>query len=218
VGRSQGLNPTSWQRVISKIPLLFRALNEEYPSYFTLSETGFKEIRDYKPFLLAQIEIENSIFEEALNQAHKQVGAYFSSQNSGERSLVDNNNSKTLFPQKIPLMYPIFYSKNELVWRIAYVIPSKYSLQTVPLPLDSRIKILETPERIVAVIKFSGQLTSEKISQKVRDLKKWIQYHDSFFPVSGPVIAQYASTSSISFLRRYEIHIEIKKRPLPLPH
>ena len=53
--------------------------------------------------------------------------------------------------------------------RVSFVIGSKYSLKTVPKPIDSNVKIREVPAHTLAVRTFSGPPPKDKRVQKERE-------------------------------------------------
>jgi hypothetical protein len=53
---------------------------------------------------------------------------------------------------------------------IAFVMPSEFSLESTPMPLDSRIKIEELPAKSVAVLRFSGSWSEAHFEKKTEEL------------------------------------------------
>ena len=92
---------------------------------------------------------------------------------------------------------------------MAFVLPSEFSLEATPEPLDSRVKIEELPARVVAVLRFSGGWSEKHFEAKTKELldelaKAKIRTRGSVFTMlyNPPFIP--------GFLRRNEVAIEIE--------
>jgi SOUL heme-binding protein len=57
--------------------------------------------------------------------------------------------------QEIKMTSPVFSDLSNEGY-MAFVMPSEFSIESTPLPLDSRVKIETLPSRVVAVLRFSG--------------------------------------------------------------
>lgn len=130
------------------------------PVYFSLQRLGNKEVRDYKPFIAAYTEIKEATFESAAIKGFLKLSKYFTSENTGEKRPKINvplfEEVHPLGPANFSLVPPIFQFGNQTSWKVATMIPAKYTLDTVPQPLDPTIKIAEIPECVVGVIKTTG--------------------------------------------------------------
>jgi SOUL heme-binding protein len=92
---------------------------------------------------------------------------------------------------------------------MAFVMPSEFSLETTPLPLDSRVRIEELPSRLVAVLRFSGSWSEAHFEEKTKELlqelgKAKVKTKGSIF------IMLYNPPFTPSFLRRNEVAIEVE--------
>ena len=95
---------------------------------------------------------------------------------------------------------------------MAFSMPSKYTLQSLPKPLDSNIKLVEVPAKMFAVIRFTGAYDNlKKRRSKINELSKWLSTRPQYKKVSEPVFAGYDPPFTLPFLRRNEVLIEIKK-------
>ncbi len=91
---------------------------------------------------------------------------------------------------------------------MAFVMPPEFSIETTPLPLDSRVKIEEVPSRLVAVLRFSGSWSEVRFEEKTGELLQ--ELADAEIAVVGPVFTMlYNPPFTPSFLRRNEVAIEV---------
>ncbi|XP_056158866.1 heme-binding-like protein At3g10130, chloroplastic isoform X2 [Syzygium oleosum] len=78
--------------------------------------------------------------------------------------------------EKMEMTTPVITKKveNEGKWQMSFVMPSKYGAN-IPSPRDPSVRIKEVPQKIVAVVAFSGFVTDEEVKQrelKLRDALK----------------------------------------------
>jgi hypothetical protein len=91
---------------------------------------------------------------------------------------------------------------------MAFVMPPDFSMETTPLPLDSRVKIEEVPSRLVAVLRFSGSWSEAHFEEKTKELMQ--ELTNSKMVTVGPVFSMlYNPPFTPSFLRRNEVAIEV---------
>jgi effector-binding domain-containing protein len=92
---------------------------------------------------------------------------------------------------------------------MAFVMPSEYSINTIPKPVDERISILEIPKRKIAALRFSGRWTNSLFEKKSKELlaqmaKQGIKTKGAIFSM------RYSSPYTPWFLRRNEVAIEVE--------
>jgi hypothetical protein len=91
---------------------------------------------------------------------------------------------------------------------MAFVMPAEFSMETTPLPLDSRVKIEEVPSRLVAVLRFSGSWSQAHFEEKTKELLQKLA--DAKVATKGSVFSMlYNPPFTPSFLRRNEVAIEV---------
>ena len=77
--------------------------------------------------------------------------------------------------EKIPMTVPVTEEKaGKEIYRISFTMPSKYTLETLPEPDDSRIKFKEEKNQRMAVVRFSGRAKEELSIKKIDELKSWL--------------------------------------------
>lgn len=86
---------------------------------------------------------------------------------------------------KISMTAPVHMDINDSVSAMSFVMPSKYDEQSLPRPRDSRVKLEKSQAEYVAVLKFGGYASDDKIarySDKLRTEleKKGISYYGNF--------------------------------------
>ena len=76
--------------------------------------------------------------------------------------------------QNIAMTAPVLISDSDNAWTVAFVIPNSYTIKTVPKPTNKNIKLVENPQKKIAIIKFSGLMSKDSIYDNTQKLKAWI--------------------------------------------
>jgi len=110
--------------------------------------------------------------------------------------------------EKIKMTTPVIEEKTGNIHRISFVMPAKYTLDTLPEPDDKRIKFEEVKNERVASLRFKGRVKEKLARQKIEELKKWLE-KNNIQPKSNFIVAQYNNPAVPGFLRRNEILVDI---------
>ena len=96
-------------------------------------------------------------------------------------------------------------------WLVSFVMPSKYSLATLPLPNDPEVKIREIPGTTVAVLRYSWLNGIDRVQKKTEDLNRWLAANH-YLTLGTPQLARYDPPWTLPMLRRNEIMVEVSER------
>ncbi|HLN46481.1 MAG TPA: heme-binding protein [Candidatus Sulfotelmatobacter sp.] len=111
--------------------------------------------------------------------------------------------------QEIKMTSPVF-SEFSNIGYMAFVMPSEFTLETTPEPLDHRIKIEELSARALAVLRFSGSWSEDHFETKTRELLD--ELSKTGIKTRGTAFAMLYNPPFIpSFLRRNEVAVEIQE-------
>ena len=168
------------------------------------------EIRFYEPRLAAEVTVTNSEFEEGRSEAFRLLFGYISGDNLPNAKVEMTTPVESAeAPDRIAMTSPVEAantSDGRVYMRV--FLPRAYSMETAPKPLDSRVKILNVPERTVASIRFSGLPEEETLTAKTQELMRALD-GTPWRPASQPVAYFYDPPWTIPFLRRNEIVVEL---------
>lgn len=186
----------------------------EMPKYEVLKSNGPLELRAYKPFLSAQVEVEGS-FDEAGSKGFRLLAKY----------IFGGNQSNTSISMTAPVSMRPMPSKEELAaistlsitetqsksWQVNFSMPSKFTLESLPIPQDPRVKLIEQAAETFAVIVFSGRASSANVKKYEDQLMDWIKTEG--FNVNGAVsIARYNDPFTFPWNRRNELMIKVQTK------
>jgi len=111
--------------------------------------------------------------------------------------------------RKIAMTAPVMVENKDNRWRVHFVMPAEYTLNSLPIPNDPRVSLREIAEQKTAVILFSGLAGEDKVKDKTATLLDWIKSR-GLEATSTPQLARYNPPWTLPFLRRNEILINIK--------
>lgn len=181
--------------------------NVEQARYSVAKIDGSFEIRDYPPMIVAETEV---------------TGDRKQSINEGFRIIADfifgNNQSR----QKVAMTAPVIQEQNKQIamtspvaqqgsnnnWKVRFVMPSEYTLDTLPRPNNTAVKITGVAAKRFAVIRFSGLPSAENLSRNENDLNDYIN-KNNLKVIGSPTYAFYNPPWTLPFLRRNEVLVEI---------
>lgn len=192
------------------------AMATEEPNFTILNQTEYFELRRYHPQIVAETWVTGDQ-NDAGNKGFKILADYIFGNNtapSGESSKISMTAPVKMQPQtgtsqKIAMTAPVAMQENEGKWRVSFVMPSQYTMQTLPKPNNPEVSIIEVPTKTYGVIKFSGLARKERVATKTVQLKDWMQ---NLNIVGEPELARYNPPWTLPFMRRNEIMVEYQAK------
>jgi hypothetical protein len=97
---------------------------------------------------------------------------------------------------------------------IQFMMPSDFTLDTLPEPLDERIHFRQVQARRVAAIRYSGTWSERRYRIHLDKLRSALG-REHLEAVGEPVWARYDPPFKPWFLRRNEIFIEVRPAGVP---
>ena len=88
-------------------------------------------------------------------------------------------------------------------------MPSEYTLETLPTPNDSRIKLKEIPSRKIAVKRFTWSTSEDKVKKQEEALLSALN-RDGIETLGAINLARYNPPWTMPFMLRNEVQVEIK--------
>ncbi|CAN5378851.1 heme-binding protein [soil metagenome] len=176
----------------------------EEPTYAILEKDGDFEIRDYPSVIAAEVEVSGS-GESAANEAFKIIGGYIFGKNvSKTKVAMTVPVTEKISSEKIAMTVPVTTDKQKNSMTMRFYMPSSYTLETLPEPIDKRIKLFTLPKARYAVIRFSG-FANEKNCAHHEDLLDNFVKSKNLDASETPVRAFYNPPWALPFMRRNEI-------------
>lgn len=143
---------------------------ETYP-YTVLKKYETFEIRNYEATLFTSVQLNGNKYKEVSSKGFSILAGY----------IFGGNDKK----EKIAMTSPVAMSLDDTM-TMMFMVPKKFSKESLPKPNESQIEFREEPAKTVAAIAFGGWANDEKIMNQKQQLiaaldKKGIKYTNRFY-------------------------------------
>ena len=187
------------------------AMSIEEPDYTVIEQSGKLELRRYAPTIIAETQVSGSM-DKASGDGFRLIADYIFGNNTaknGEQSKISMTAPVLMEPQseKINMTAPVTLAESGGDWRVAFVMPSQYTMETLPTPNNDQVTLREVPASDYAVVRFSGLAGEKKVAKKTGELLRWME-SKSLISVGSPELARYNPPWTPPFLRRNEIRVQ----------
>lgn len=197
------------------------AIAIEEPTYRVIEQADAFELRVYDPKIIAEVEVTGTL-KQASNKGFRLIADYIFGNNTSQNNVDDINNIDNINKnekinmtvpvtikektqsEKISMTAPVSIKQTGKTWRLHFVMPSKYTLKTLPKPNNAAVKIRQIQGEKYAVIRFSGLAGKTKTKNKTVELRKWLS-KKNITPTGEPELARYNPPITLPFLRRNEV-------------
>ena len=182
----------------------------EKAKYQVLESTENFELRQYDPRIVAETIVEGK-FEEVGDQGFRLLYEYISGNNVKKQSIsMTAPVTQAAGSEKIAMTAPVNQELAGEKWRITFLMPSDYTLETLPQPLDKRIKLKQEAGSLMAAIRYSGTWSQKRYEEKKALLQVEMDKR-GLRPIGVPVWARYDPPFMPWFLRRNEVLIPLEQ-------
>lgn len=184
-------------------------MTEQQP-YDVLRRLPDFEVRRYPTHLVAEVEVDSS-FTDAGNQAFGVLVGYISGRNSTRGKVamtapVVQEQSSTTIDMTSPVVQESGTEPGRQV--VAFVMPAKYTLTTLPTPADPRIRLREVATQVAAARTFTGRWTERSYAEQLAELRAAVA--EAGLEVTGPPrFARFDPPWTPWFLRRNEVVLPV---------
>ncbi|NVO15570.1 MAG: heme-binding protein [Rhodoplanes sp.] len=186
---------------------------------------GAVEVRRYEPRLAADVIVEGDETE-ARSAGFRRLARFIFGANTARQSIamtapVAQAPAGSVGSEKIAMTAPVAQMPvapipagprggSEQGWTIRFTMPGEYTRDTLPVPDDAGIAIVDVPAETVAVIVFSGATSVEAVHHQARLLRRILGTTD--WRIVGPPVAQfYDPPWTLPMLRRNEVAVRVER-------
>lgn len=154
------------------------------------------EIREYPNIILATVRGYSD------NEAFGILFDYITGSNKSKKKI--EMTAPVISSEKIPMTVPVVSGTGSS----SFVLPSSYSMDTAPEPLDARARIEEIKSRHVAVIRFRGYTSDKNVKSKITALLDKLR-KNGIDPQGEPFLMRYNPPFTPGFMRRNEVGVAV---------
>jgi len=185
-------------------------LGIEMLDYDVVEKKQGYQIRQYDSYLVAEATVPNS-FNEGMNNGFRTVAGYIFGDNTknGSSEKVAMTSPVIDTSQKIAMTSPVVDMGEDENRKIQFVLPSEYTLETLPTPNNDEVTIREIDAQKYAVIRYTGVRTEKTAAAHYEKLKKCLK-RDGIEYQDVPVYMYYDPPSTFPWTRRNEVLLPIE--------
>lgn len=190
------------------------AMAIEEPNFQVLKNDEPFELRRYEPILIAEVFVSGRR-DEATRQGFRLIADF----------IFGNNVSTTQKPKKIAMTAPVTVESQKIAmtapvtiesaghasderWRVQFVMPKEYTLETLPKPNNPVVQIRSIPGKVYAVYGYSGLSGEDKVNRYTKELENWIA-KQGLLVTGTSQLARYNPPWTLPPFRRNEILLEV---------
>lgn len=180
----------------------------EEPRYTVVRQYDGFEIREYAPYLVAEVVVPGPS-EEAGNQGFRILAGYIFGKNKGDRKIAMTAPvAQAPAPAKIEMTAPVTQAAADGGYVVQFSMPSTYTLETLPEPLDPQVKLKEVPGGRYAVIRYSGTWSERNYTDHREKLERGVEAA-GLRTTGSPIYSRYNAPFVPWFMRRNEIWLKL---------
>ncbi len=186
----------------------------EEPKFDLIERSGDFEIRQYAPTIVAETTVDGDFYD-APNEGFRRLAGYIFGKNKSKDKIamtapVSMTDSAS---QKIAMTAPVSQVSSPTEsganqWLITFTMPGSYTMESLPTPEDSRVRLKQVSGYKAAVLKFSGFNSDDKVKKNTERLQVLMRERN-LKPASAPMYARYNPPWTPWFMRRHELIIPI---------
>ncbi|WP_217701492.1 SOUL family heme-binding protein [Thalassospira lucentensis] len=180
----------------------------ETPDYDVVSSDGAFEVRQYPPIIIAEVTLDGSR-KDAIGDGFRLLADYIFGNNKVKQDIAMTAPVQQQKSTEIAMTAPVQQQSSGDEWTVSFVMPSKYSMETLPDPVNQRVSLKQVPAKKYVVITFAGTTSDENVQEHEEKLKTYIT--DNSLSVFGPPkYAFYNPPWTLPSMRRNEVMMEIQ--------
>ncbi len=186
--------------------------SSEEPAYSVIASEDAFELRDYEPMIVAQV-THSGDRRRASGRSFRRLAAYIFGQDRPEGGEAIAMTSPVIQErvdqdEKIAMTAPVLQEETSTdTWRMRFVMPAKYTMETLPTAPDD-ITLTKVPARRVAAVQFNGYGSADDLTAMEASLSEWIG-KQGLTPKGDFEYAFYDAPMVPGPLRRNEVLIEV---------
>jgi len=193
----------------------------ESPAFeVTLSDEA-AELRRYAPMIAAEVSVVADDIDAAGSMGFMPLANYiFGNNRPGETvemtapvtttPVIERDTLQGGDGEKIAMTAPVTTAPDdEGMYAVRFMMPSKWTMETLPAPADDRVALVEVPERHVVVYGFYGAKEMASINAAEQAINQFVVSNE-LSPIGEFTLAGYSAPSVPDAQKKWEVHLEVQ--------
>jgi hypothetical protein len=176
------------------------------PSYRVVSSEKGYEIREYAPYVIAETFVSGKA-REGRNAAFRRLAGYIFGDNTQKRKVPMTApvlSSGATEGRRLSMTAPVLAAPEGDGTVLAFVMPEGETLESLPSPNESRVRLRSVPQRRAAAARVSFHPSEIKVEKKRADLLRQLE-RDGYPAPVNVAVAYYNPPWTVPFMRRTEV-------------
>src|SRR5690349_12828732 len=110
--------------------------------------------------------------------------------------------------QQIAMTAPVSSTSSSSGWVIRFYMPADFTMESLPVPDDDRVRLVPVPAESVAALRFNGVASATAVAERTAELREELQAY-GFEAAGQPATWLYDPPWTLPFRRRNEIVVPI---------
>lgn len=197
-GTAAAINLVRWQ---------LQRFTVAQPQYEVLEHEGTFELRRYPELVVAQTRVEAD-FDEALDEGFSRLAGFIFGKNTSKER-VSMTSPVVSQAEKLAMTSPVTTQEERGEgYTVSFMMPPERTVEDLPMPDDDRVVVRVQPARTVATLCFRGRYDAKHVERAKNHLMNGVVSRG--LQLRGqPAFAGYDGPSTLPFLRRNEIWVEV---------
>ena len=192
----------------------------EEPAFSVIARVGAVEVRQYAPRIAAETSVGGGEMEARSAGFRRLAGYIFGSNHSRAKIAMTAPVAQAPVVQapvvqsgeSIAMTAPVAQARDGSgQWLIRFFMPAKYTMETLPQPLDPAVRLVPVPGETMAVLRFSGSTAPEAVKARERELLRTLQ-GSAWQPTGTAVAWFYDPPWTLPPFRRNEVAAPVTRR------
>jgi hypothetical protein len=196
------------------------------PKHSVVSKEKGYDVREYDGYVVAEVVMAGA-WREALYAGFRVLFDYIDGNNEGRAKVAMTAPVLSGHPEKIAMTAPVLQESAPApavqggvdgaggqgppaAHAVAFIAPEGYTVETMPVPKDARVRIREVAPHKAAVLRYGGWTNAGEVREKTEELRGMLA-RDGWKPVSAFRSAQYNPPWTPPPFRRNEIVVEVER-------
>ncbi|AFZ72526.1 SOUL family heme-binding protein [Natronobacterium gregoryi] len=195
-----GLVGVAGMVTVSGLWSLYQRRTTETVPYTVVDRAGGFELRRYPPTVLAETTADSD------RKAFRRLFRYIGGENESAESVSMTTPVELgTRSQKISMTAPVeTASSDDGTVRMAFYLPQEHDLESAPQPTSEEVELVAAPERLLAVRRFSGRRTDDRVTRESERLLASLE-RAGLTAAREPFYMGYDAPWTLPFLRRNEV-------------
>lgn len=196
----------------------FFGSNVEQVDYSVVKKMKGYEIREYPAHIVAQTKVQGP-YKKSMSNGFRIIAGYIFGGNTKKESIamtapvVAQRGERPNASESIAMTAPVIATAEGDSQLISFGIPRSYTLETLPIPNDLRVKIVTVPAKKYGVMRFSWYRSDVRIKRMQEKLILAL-LRDGFTLGESLTYAGYNAPWTPPWMTRNEVLVELKQKEI----